>query len=282
MMRSEDGAAGATTAPEHGVKLSYFWPPRRLKHPMKSIGGYVFPVLLVILGGLLLVMAVIDGQNAWVKLGAFLTLLTGVMALLLQSGMLNRRASLAIGLVCAAAAVFLAFRNYRSVAEVLEFKKRKEAYDKMMIQALSDIREAQRKYKLANNAYTGNLEVLRDFVKSGTYPLIRAIGQVPDTLTEQQALELKLIIRDTIQVSVLDSTFRTRKALEDRVYVFNPDSFIYSPATRKPFLLKAGIINVSGRNAPVVLCKDPSPLVPGDTLMFGSLEKATDDGNWRE
>lgn len=249
---------------------------------MKSIGGYVFPVLLIILGGLLLVMAMIDGQNAWVKLGAFLTLLTGILALLLQMGALSRSAGVAVGLVCAAAALFLAFRNYRSVAEVIEFQKRKEAYDKRMIQALSDIREAQRKYKLANNAYTGNLEVLREFVKKGTYPLVRAVGQVPDTLTEKQALELKLIIRDTIQVSVLDSTFRTRKALEGRVYPFSPDSFIYSPATRKPFLLKAGMLNVSGRNAPVVLCKDPSPMVPGDTLMFGSMEKATDDGNWRE
>ena len=45
---------------------------------------------------------------------------------------------------------------------------------------------------------------------------------------------------------------------------------------------KAGVLNVNGRNAPVVLCKDPSPMVKGDTLQFGSMEKPTDGGNWRE
>jgi type II secretory pathway pseudopilin PulG len=249
---------------------------------MKSIGGYVFPALLIILGGIVFVLAVMDEQNVWVKLGAFLALLTGAMALLLQLGMLSRKAGMAVGLVCAAAALFLAFRNYRSVAGEIEAREAKRAYDSKIIQALSDIREAQRKYKLANGAYTGNLEVLRDFVKNGTFPVIKAIGQVPDSLTELKALELKLIVRDTIQVSVLDSTFRTAKALEGRVHPFNPDSFIYSPTSRKPFILKAGMLAVSGRNAPVVLCKDPSPLVAGDTLQFGSMEKPTDDGNWRE
>ena len=249
---------------------------------MKSIGGYVFPVFLILVGGIVFLLGVIDGQNMWVKLGAFLTLLTGALALLLQMGVLSRKAGFAVGILCAVAALFLAFRNYRSVAEVIEFQEEKQKYDARLIQALSDIREAQRKYKLASGAYTGNLEVLRGFVKEGTYPLVRAIGQVPDTLTEQQALELKLIVRDTIQVSVLDSTFRTAKALEGRVFTFNPDRFIYSPVSRKPFLLKAGVLNVNGRNAPVVLCKDPSPMVKGDTLQFGSMEKPTDGGNWRE
>lgn len=248
---------------------------------MKSIGGYVFPVLLIILGGIVLVLALIDGQNAWVKLGAFLTLLTGLIALLLQIGMLSRKAGFAIGVLCLVASLFLAFRNYRSVAEVLEFNEAKAAYDSKIIQSLKDLRAAEEKFKEANGAYTGNLDALRDFVKNGTYPMIRAIGQVPDTLTEQQALEMKLIVRDTIRVSVLDSTFGTRKALEGRTYPFDPNGFINSPVSGKPFLLRAGMISNSGRNAPVVICKDPTPMVIGDTLMFGSLEKATVAGNWK-
>lgn len=248
---------------------------------MKSIGGYVFPVLLIILGGIVLILALIDGQNAWVKLGAFLTLLTGAVALLLQLGMLSRKAGLAIGVLCLVASVFLAFRNYRSVAEELEFRAAKDAYDIKIVQALKDIRSAEEKFKEANGAYTGNLSALQDFVKNGTYPMIRAIGQVPDTLTEQQALEMKLIVRDTIRVPVLDSTFFTRKAMDGRVYPFDANTFINSPVTGKPFLLKAGMISSSGRNAPVVLCKDPSPMVAGDTLLFGSLEKASVAGNWK-
>ncbi|WKZ67922.1 MAG: hypothetical protein QY325_08335 [Flavobacteriales bacterium] len=248
---------------------------------MKSIGGYIFPVLLIILGGIIFVIGLSSGQNMWVKLGSFLTLLTGVIALLLQLGILGRKAGMAIGIAFGLIAVFLAFRNYRSIAEVIEFNERKAAYDARIIQALKDIRDAQSKYKEANNAYTGNLAVLRDFVKNGTYPMVRKEGQVPDTLTELQALQMGIIVRDTIRASVLDSVFRTARALEKRVYPFNPDSLGFSPVSGKPFLLTAGMINSSGRNVPVMLCKDPSPMVAGDTLLFGSMEKATVAGNWK-
>lgn len=268
--------------PKQGLKLSYFWPPPEAStRTMKSIGGYIFPVLLIILGGTLLLMALMSGQNTWVKLGAFLTLATGIIALLLQSGLLNRKASLAIGVLCLVGSVFLAFRNYRSVAEVLEFRKAKEANDAKVVQGLKDIRTAQERYKLVNGAFTGNLGVLQEFVRSGTYPMIRAIGQVPDTLTEKDALALGIIVRDTIRVSVLDSTFRTRKAMENRVYPFDVNTFVNSPVSGKPFLMTAGMINASGRNAPVVLVKDPTPLVAGDTLQFGSMEKSTLAGNWK-
>lgn len=201
--------------------------------------------------------------------------------MLLQIGMISRKAGFFIGLGCAFISGFLAWKVRSSVTEVLEFNEAKAAYDSKIIQSLKDLRAAEEKFKEANGAYTGNLDALRDFVKNGTYPMIRAIGQVPDTLTEQQALEMKLIVRDTIRVSVLDSTFGTRKALEGRTYPFDPNGFINSPVSGKPFLLRAGMISSSGRNAPVVICKDPTPMVIGDTLMFGSLEKATVAGNWK-
>lgn len=249
---------------------------------MKGIGGYVFPAALIVLGAGVFFFGAATNQNIWVKLGSFLVLATGAVTLLLQLGVLGRKGGIAIGAVFAALAVFLGYRNYRSVEDVLEFRRQKEAYDNQIKQALIDIREAQKAYRRANGVYTGNLEVLHEFVRSGTFPMVRAIGQVPDTLTEQQALELKLIVRDTIQVSALDSTFRTKRALEGRRYPFDPERFIYSPVTGKPFLLQAGVINSSGRNVPVMVCKDPTPMVPGDTLMVGSMERQTLDGNWRE
>jgi hypothetical protein len=248
---------------------------------MKSIGNYVFPVLLTIIGALLLIVGFSTGQNAWVKLGAFLALLTGVTALLLQAGMIGRKAGTAIGIASALLALFLAFRDYRSVAEVIEFNERKEAYDDKVIQALKDIRTAEVGYRQATGVYTGSLEVLRSFVQGGSIPMVRAIGQIPDSLTEKEALALKIIVRDTIQAPALDSLFRTAKALEKRAYPFDPAAFINSPVTGKPFLLRAGAIQSSGRSVPVFLCKDPSPMVAGDTLMVGSLEKASTNGNWK-
>ena len=247
---------------------------------MKTITSFLFPVLLIILGGALLVVGALQGQNTWVMLGAALALIAGLVALLMQLGILGRKAGLALGVVFAVGAVFLAYRNYRSIAEVIEFNKAKRANDSRVIQGLKDLRTAQLGYRQANGSFTGDLQELRNFVKGGSIPMVRAIGQVPDTLTEQEALELQLIVRDTIMAPAIDSLFRTSRALDNRVYTFDPDNFINQPVSGKPFLLQAGSISSSGRNVPVFLAKDPTPMVPGDTLMVGSMERASTAGNW--
>jgi hypothetical protein len=252
---------------------------------MKNIGSLIFPVILILLGGALLVAGAKDGQNTWVLLGAGLAMVAGVVALLMQLGIMGRKGGAMVGIVFAVLAVLLAYRNYRSVAEDLEFAAAKKRNDRLVIQALKDLRSAQIAYREANGAFAGDLKELQRFIKEGRITKIRAIGQVPDTLTEKDALALGIITRDTILVPALDSTFFTRKALENRLYPFDPDSFIYSPVSRKPFLLAAGSVTSSGRNVPVFLAKDPTPMInrrtgEGDTLMVGSLEKAITAGNW--
>lgn len=247
---------------------------------MKTLTNYLFPVVLIILGAALLIVGGMQGQNTWVMLGAGLALIAGLVAILLQLGVLSRSVGVAVGLVFALGAVFLAYRNYRSVAEVLEFTQQKKKNDSQIIQGLKDLRTAQLGYRQATGAFTGDLNVLQDFVKNGSIPMIRAIGQVPDTLTEADALALGIIVRDTISAPALDSLFRTSKSLENRVYPFDANTFIQSPITGKPWLLRAGVINSSGRNVPVFLAKDPTPLVAGDTLMVGNMEKASTAGNW--
>ena len=197
-----------------------------------------------------------------------------------QLGMINRQLGMVIGIVFAVVAIGLAYRNYRSVKEVIEFNERKLQSDHRLIQALKDLRTAEIGYKEANGAYTGNLAVLQEFVKSGTIPMVKAIGQVPDTLTEKQALEMKIIVRDTILAPALDSLFRSPRFVGDRHYPFDVNTFINSPVSNKPFLLRAGVINSSGRSVPVFQAKDPHPMVAGDTLSVGSMEKATTSGNW--
>ena len=109
--------------------------------------------------------------------------------------------------------------------------------------------------------------------------MIKAIGQVPDTLSELEALELGLIVRDTILAPALDSLFLTPRATADRAYPFDPNTFTKSPSG-DPYLMKAGMISSSGRNVPVFTVRDPRPMVKGDTLMVGSMEKQSTSGNW--
>jgi hypothetical protein len=247
---------------------------------MKTLTSYIFPVVLIILGAALLIVGAIQGQNTWVMLGAALALIAGLVSLLLQLGVISRQTGVVLGLVFAVGAVFLAYRNYRSIVEVLEFNAAKRANDSRVIQGLKDLRTAQLGFRQAYGTFTGDLNTLSEFVKQGTIPMIRAIGQVPDTLTEVAALELGIIVRDTINAPALDSLFRSPRAIENRVYPFDPNTFVNSPTSGLPWLLKAGVISSSGRNVPVFLAKDPKPLVAGDTLMVGNMEKASTAGNW--
>jgi hypothetical protein len=45
-------------------------------HPMKNLTSYFFPALLIILGGVLLIVGAMQGQNSWVMLGSGLALMT--------------------------------------------------------------------------------------------------------------------------------------------------------------------------------------------------------------
>lgn len=247
---------------------------------MKTLSGYIFPVVLIILGAALLIVGGMQGQNVWVMLGAALALVAGLVSLLLQLGIISRQAGFLLGLVFAVGSVFLVYRNYRSIAEVQEFNLVKSANDSKVVQGLKDLRTAQLGFRQAYGAFTGDLNTLGEFVKGGSIVMIRAVGQVPDTLTEAEALELGIIERDTINAPALDSLFLSPRALEGRVYPFDASKFTASPTTGKPWLVRAGVISSSGRNVPVFLAKDPTPMVAGDTLLVGNMEKASTAGNW--
>lgn len=247
---------------------------------MKTLSSYIFPVVLIILGAALLIVGAIQGQNTWVMLGAALALIAGLVSLLLQLGMISRQVGLILGLLFGLGSVFLAYRNYRSIAEVQEFNLAKAANDSKVIQGLKDLRTAQLGFRQAYGSFTGDLNTLNEFVNKGTIPMIRAVGQVPDTLTEVEALELGIIVRDTINAPALDSLFLSPRAQESRVYPFDASKFTRSPTSGEPWILRAGVISSSGRNVPVFLAKDPRPMVVGDTLLVGNMEKASTAGNW--
>lgn len=80
------------------------------------IGSMIYPALLALLGGLLLVLDLFTRQSAWVELGAATTLVAGIIAHLVQLEVIGRKAGLIIGLACAAGAIILAIRNYRAVS----------------------------------------------------------------------------------------------------------------------------------------------------------------------
>jgi hypothetical protein len=80
------------------------------------IGSMIYPALLALLGGFMLLLDLFTQRNIWVELGAATTLMAGIIALLVQREIIGRKAGLIIGSVCAIGAIILAIRNYHAVS----------------------------------------------------------------------------------------------------------------------------------------------------------------------
>jgi len=95
--------------------------------------------------------------------------------------------------------------------EPVRFNQEKDLREAAVIQRLRDIRSAQVAHRTVFGRFNSNLDSLINFVKTRVLPVVKAIGNVPDTLTEAEALKLGLVQRDTVWVSVKDSLFKNVK-----------------------------------------------------------------------
>ncbi len=106
----------------------------------------------------------------------------------------------------------LAYLCYDSINSVMEFNRVYKLRTDANIENLKDIRTAQVAYKSQHNKYTGSFDTLINFVKYDSLKLVKKEGSLSDSLleagwTEEKALKVGMIKRDTILVSVLDSLF---------------------------------------------------------------------------
>lgn len=103
--------------------------------------------------------------------------------------------------------IILAFLVYKSPISLKEFQEETNYRKAAVIQDLKDIRTAQIAYKDRYKTYADNFESLISFIKNDSVLLIKAIGETPDSLTDEQALKAGIISRDTIYSPVMESVF---------------------------------------------------------------------------
>ena len=96
----------------NSVAEPYFWAPSRAV--MKKILNYLLSVFLLLFGGSLLVIGLLEGQGVFMLLGSGLAFLAGLVALLLQVGIIGRKAGFILGIVFATLALALAYQNFRN------------------------------------------------------------------------------------------------------------------------------------------------------------------------
>lgn len=121
-------------------------------------------------------------------------------------------------------ALGLAYACYVSIYSDIAFDEEKAAREKLVINRLMQIRDAEEQYKLTFGDYVSTLDSLIDFIKNGkTVDKIIKEGVLTDDqleagMTEKEAVRLGLIKRDTVWVTAAE-----------KLGISNPDSLKYIP-----------------------------------------------------
>jgi hypothetical protein len=147
-------------------------------------------------------------------------------------------------------AVVLAYFIYDSIQRPIDFDKERTARYAVTIERLKDIRKAQLAFREVNGRFTGDWDTLINFVKYDSLRIVRRIGNLTDSMvekgiTERRAMQMGLIIRDTVRQSVLTTIFDPSYNADALKIVPVPDTLAY-------FTLGATVITTgSGINVPV-------------------------------
>ena len=193
----------------------------------------------------------------------------------------------AIQIALALVIVILGYLIFESVMEPVRFNQETARREARIIQRLKDIRQVQLAHRARYNRFNTDLDSLVSFIKTDSLPVIRAIGSVPDTLTEAEAVNLGIVQRDTIWIQAIDSLLRSAR--------YPVDSLPYVPFTDgKRFDMDAGHIERGLVKLPVFEATAWPQHFMRDVdrwrvyytrdlevgLKVGSMFEASTDGNW--
>lgn len=192
--------------------------------------------------------------------------------------------------------LFLGYKVYDSIMQPVRFKKAWTDREKVIINKLNSIKELQIEYRKINGKYTGSFDTLINFYENDNMPVVMKNGTIPDTLNEEQALEMGIITRDTSLVPIKDTLLLGVENLNIKNLAVVP--FTHG---KVKFEMEASTVDRANFKVPVfeVKCykkdylaeiKDQDLLqnqlkimeeddkFPG--LILGSLTEPSTDGNW--
>ncbi len=180
-------------------------------------------------------------------------------------------------------AIILAYFIYDGIQNKIDFRNTAQARQEVVQKRLLEVVTAQKQFKQEKGRYSANFAELIHFVKNDSLTIIKAIGNVPDSSTEPEAVELGIVIRDT--------------ALVPATTIF-PDGFIVDSIKYVPFSdgnefkMKAGIIEKNKVNVNVFeayttleevfkgLKTKNEAVNLSDLIKVGSMTEPITTGNW--
>ena len=183
----------------------------------------------------------------------------------------------------------LAYYNYDSIASKIELEKETRRRDLIVRDRLLDIKDAQISFKSVKGYYAKSFDQLTHYLLNDSLTVIKAEGEVPDSLggDEVKAWQLGIIKRDTSLVPVRDNIFEGR--FQEVI-----DSMAYIPfAKGKEFHIDAGEIERGKVKVKVFevyatlediytgLKTKNEGINIKDVIKVGSMEEPTTNGNWK-
>lgn len=191
--------------------------------------------------------------------------------------------------------IILAWLVYRSPISLKEFQEETNYRKSAVIQDLKDIRTAQIAFKDKYRVYAGDFNSLLSFVKNDSLAVIKAIGETPDSLTEDQALLAGIISRDTVFVPVYQTIYNQDYIdTRDSRFPFDLEMLSMVPFSDEKFSIESGniekgkvvvqVFEVSTTFGTFLNGLDATNkgIDLDNTLRVGSMSDASINGNWGE
>ncbi len=206
----------------------------------------------------------------------------GIFSFLLNLGILKGIIMKILFFIFLPLALVTAYFAYRSIQAPIEFNiEKKKRYAKVE-DNLKQVREWQLSYKSVYRSYAPNFDTLFNFVNTDSFPVIKALGTVPDTLTEQQAVDLGLVTRDTILVSVKDSLFKQGGDINEVKWIpFSQNQeFKMESGIVEKGQVEVPVFEVFAQNAYIFDGIEPEYYDPQKGLKVGSMTEPSTSGNW--
>ena len=191
--------------------------------------------------------------------------------------------------------IILAWLVYRSPISLKEFQEETNYRKSAVIQDLKDIRTAQIAFKDKYRVYAGDFNSLLSFVKNDSLAVVKAIGETPDSLTEDQALLAGIISRDTVFVPVYHTIYNQDYLdTRDSRFPFDLEMLSMVPFSDETFSIESGniekgkvvvqVFEVSTTFGTFLNGLDATNkgIDLDNTLRVGSMSDASINGNWGE
>jgi len=287
---------------------------------------YSIPTLFFIVAIIMIYVGISQNQDATYMVASMLMLAAGIVSLMYSSGKFKQSVVLITGSIAGIAAVFSLYMSYKSVNDTNTYNKNYVLCKATAVQNLQDIRYIQKAYADKNGKYAATWEELVAFAENGTVPHVIAKGSVPvekiteaernylygdnraidAVMTEVEAYRLskwtngprhemfKGFVRDTIQISLMDSKFGTKSYISGRenagLSKFYLDSLPYIPFTngKKQWKLEVADSVLMGEiKVPAIYVhgKIPFAKIQGtdnEEISFGKLTSNETAGTWED